>query len=340
MSARRSAGLARCAALAVLALAAAGCADGAASGDAPAPLTMARVKDAVGLDPSHQTDGISLNTTSEVMENLVTFKTGSFDIAPALAVKWTSNPAGTTWTFRLRRGAVFADGTPADAAAVKFNFDRWRLPDDPNRGNFDYSYYADMFGGFPGVIRDVRAPTPATVVLELTHPFGPFLRDIAMPSFAIGSPAAIKADAKAFELRPVGSGPYSIVEWVRDDHITLAANPRYNGLLPKPSFATVVIRDIPDQATSVLSIQKGDIEMLTDPRADDVKLLARHKGVAIANQPSNNLAYLALNVERKPFDSRLVRQAVSAFPSPPRDQMATQPSSTSITMPRRASCDS
>src|SRR5450755_867607 len=245
------------------ALGLAGCGAGGA-GDASgsaAPLVMARVKDAVVLDPSHATDGISLNTTSEVMENLVTFRPGSFDVVPALASKWSANAAGTIWTFTLRPGATFADGTPADAAAVKFNFDRWRLPNDPHRGNFAYSYYASMFGGFPGVIRDVRVTSPATVVLELAHPFGPFLRDIAMPSFAIGSPAAIKADAKAYELKPVGSGPYNISEWVRDDHITLTANPAYNGPLTKPAFATVVIRDIPDQATSVLSIEKGDIQI-------------------------------------------------------------------------------
>jgi peptide/nickel transport system substrate-binding protein len=305
----------RCAVLALAVLVTAGCGGGGASGGGTnggsAPLVMARVKDAVGLDPSHQTDGISLNTTAEVMENLVTFKPGSFALAPALATKWRSNPAGTTWTFDLRPGATFADGTPADAAAVKFNFDRWRLTADPNRGNFEYSYYADMFGGFPGVIRDVKVSSPTTVVLELTHPFAPFLHDIAMPSFAIGSPTAIKADATAFELKPVGSGPYAVAEWVRDDHITLAANPAYNGPLVKPAFATVVIRDIPDQATSVLSIEKGDIQMLTDPRADDAKTLAQQKGIAIVNQPSNNLAYLALNTEKKPFDKLAVRQAIA-----------------------------
>jgi peptide/nickel transport system substrate-binding protein len=98
----------------------------------------------------------------------------------------------------------------------------------------------------------------------------------------------------------VGSGPYAVAEWVRDDHITLTANPSYNGSLAKPAFGTVVIRDIPDQATSVLSIEKGDIQMLTDPRADDAKTLAQQKGIAIVNQPS-----------KKPFDKLGVRQAVA-----------------------------
>jgi peptide/nickel transport system substrate-binding protein len=168
-----------------------------------------------------------------------------------------------------------------------------------------------MFGGFPGVIRGVTVASPTRVVLQLAHPFGPFLRDLAIPPFGIGSPTAIKADAKAFDLKPVGSGPYTVTEWVRDDHITLGANPTYNGRLPKPAYQTVVIRDIPDQATSVLSIEKGDIQMLTDPRPDDAKTMATQPGITIARQPSNNLAYLALNIEKKPFDQLLVRRAVA-----------------------------
>ena len=295
---------------AALALSFAACGGGETSGSG-SQLVMARVKDAVVLDPSHATDGLSLNTTAEVMENLVTFRPGSFDIVPALATKWSSDPSGTHWTFTLRPGAMFSDGTPADAAAVKFNFDRWRLRNDPAHGNFDYSYYADVFGGFPGVITDVVARSPTTIVLTLAHPLGPFLRDIAMPSFAIGSPTAIKTDPVAFELKPVGSGPYEVSEWVKDDHITLRANPKYTGTLAKPTFQTVIIRDIPDQATSVLSIEKGDIQMLTDPRADDAKTLAQQKGIRIVNQPSNNNSYIAMNVEKKPFDNLLVRQAVA-----------------------------
>jgi peptide/nickel transport system substrate-binding protein len=109
-------------------------------------------------------------------------------VIPALAQRWHSSPDGKTWTFTLRPQARFTDGTPADAAAVKFNFDRWRLKNDPYRGTFPYEYYASQFGGFPGIILDVRAPNARTVVFTLSEPFGPFLRNLAMPSFAIGSP--------------------------------------------------------------------------------------------------------------------------------------------------------
>jgi peptide/nickel transport system substrate-binding protein len=161
------------------------------------------------------------------------------------------------------------------------------------------------------VLRDVIVESPTRVTFVLFNPSGTFLRNVAMPSFAIGSPTAIARDPRAYEQKPIGSGPYEVREWVRDDHITLDANPSYGGPLGKPKIATVVLRDIPDQATSVLSIEKGEIDMLTDTRSDDAKLLGAQPAIEIVRQPSNNLAYVAMNVEKKPFDNVLVRRAVA-----------------------------
>ncbi|MBV8601740.1 MAG: ABC transporter substrate-binding protein, partial [Candidatus Eremiobacteraeota bacterium] len=169
-------------------------------------------------------------------------------------------------------------------------------------------YYETQFGGFPGLILDVKADSPSQVTLKLARPFGPFLRNLAMPSFAFGSPAAIKADIVAFDHKPVGSGPYQLREWVKDDHIALSANP---GWRPQPAYTTVIVRDIPDQATSVLEVQKGDIDGLADLRPDDAANLAKQRGIAIYRQPSNNVSYLAMNFERKPFADARVRQAIA-----------------------------
>ncbi|HEY4442451.1 MAG TPA: ABC transporter substrate-binding protein [Candidatus Elarobacter sp.] len=269
------------------------------------------MKDAVVLDPSHATDGLSLNVTNEVMQGIVTFKPGSFEIVGDAAKSWSASGDGRTWTFELKPNLVFSDGTPLDAKAVKFNLDRWRLTSSPAHGAFAYPYYADVFGGFPGVIADVEAPTPTRVVVTLAKPVGPFLRDLAEQAFELGSPAAINADAKAFELKPVGSGPYMVSEWVRDDHITLVANPKWSG--PTPGYGTVIIRDIPDPATSVSSIEKGEIDMLTDPTPDDAKRLAGEKNLTVVQQPSNNVSYLAMDVEKKPFGDVRVRRAVASL---------------------------
>ncbi len=283
---------------------------GSQSGATQAPeLAVARVKDAVGLDPSHETDGMSLNVTAEIFTNLVKFKPGTFEVVPDIAQSWSSSPDEKRWTFTLKPGLKFSDGSPLDAAAVKFNFDRWRLRGDPYHGAYAYPYYASMFGGLPGVIVGVDAPAPNRVTMMLATPFGPFLRNLAMSSFGIGSPAAIKKDPHEFGQTPVAAGPYVLAEWVKDDHITLQANPLWAG--PKPAYATVIVRDIPDQSTSVLSMKKGDVDILVDPRPDDAKELAQQPGVKLYQQPSNNVSYLALNVEKKPFDDVLVRRAIA-----------------------------
>jgi peptide/nickel transport system substrate-binding protein len=283
---------------------------GAAGADSGGPqLVMARVKDALNLDPAHAVESRSFNITNEVMQNLVTFKPGSFDIAPDAARSWSVSPDGKTWTFELVPNLVFSDGTPLDAAAVKFNFDRWRLPAHPAHGSFLYTYYSSDFGGFPGLIADVQAPSSTRVVISLTQPLGPFLRDIAEQSFAIGSPKAIGADPQRFEREPIGSGPYTVAEWVKNDHITLRANPTYAG--PKPGYGTVVVRAIPDPATSVQLIRDGRIDMLTDAPPAAVTALAAQPGIAVAEQPSNNVSYLDMNVQRKPFGDVRVRRAVA-----------------------------
>jgi peptide/nickel transport system substrate-binding protein len=285
-----------------------GCGGSSTTGPAGPALTVARVKDAVTLDPSLATDGMSLDVTQEIMKGLVGFKLGTFDVEPAIAQSWQTTPDGRTWTFVLKKGLTFSDGTPIDAAAVKFNFDRWRLMSSPYHGASAYPYYATMFGGFPGLIADVEAPKTDTVVFTLTRAFGPFLHDLAMPSFAIGSPKAIRDDTAGFGTHPVGYGPYTLAGWTKDDRITLQASPNYP---VKAAYPTVVVRDVPDQAASVSGIEKGDIDILADPQPADALLLAKQPDLSVYFAPANNNSYLAMNLDRSPFEKLGVRQAIA-----------------------------
>lgn len=281
-----------------------------AAGSSPTgqTLVVARVKDAVTLDPAQATDGMSNNITQEIMRGLVQFRLGTFDIEPAIAQSWSMSPDGRTWTFALKKGLVFSDGTPVDASAVKFNFDRWRLLSNPYHSSFAYPYYASMFGGFPGLIRDVETPNDHTVVFRLLRPFAPFLHDLAMPSFAIGSPTAIRDDLDGFARHPIGWGPYVLAAWVKGDRIVLKANPRYP---VTPTYSTVIVRDVPDESAGLRAMQDGSVDILTDPRPEDAATLAKTPGVTVYDQPANNLAYLSMNMTRKPFDVLAVREAIA-----------------------------
>ena len=269
---------------------------------------VARVKDAVTLDPAQSSDGMSLNVTREIVKGLVQFRPGTFDIEPAIADSWTVGNGGRTWTFVLKPVLTFSDGTPVDAGAVKFNFDRWRLISNPYHSSFSYPYYEAEFGGFPGLIADVRAPKSDVVVFTLTRPFAPFLHDLAMPSFGIGSPTALRGDLAGFAQHPVGWGPYTLHEWVKGDRIVLYANPAYPS---PPTYQTVIVRDIPDLADSAKAMISGSVDAVTDPGPAGAAELAATPGVTVYYQPANNNAYLGMNMDRKPFDNINVRRAIA-----------------------------
>lgn len=301
--------IAACAALAAAVLA--GCGGKSTAGGPDTTLVFGRNKDAVTLDPAVATDGMSLNVARATMEGLTQYSPGSFDIRPWLATSWTLSPDSKTWTFTLRHAVKFQDGTPFDAGAVKTNLDRWRLKNDPLhtqlKGN--YSYYADQFGGFPGVISDVRVLAPDKVQIVLTKPVAPMLANLAMPAFSLSSPTAMKSRGEDYFREPVGTGPYQVVEWVKDDHITLKAFDGYWG--HKARIPTVILRDIPDAASSLIALQKGEIDGWEYPQPNDLPRIAQDHNLRLYHMPPNNVMYLALNNGRRPFDNVLVRRAIN-----------------------------
>ncbi len=265
-------------------------------------LVFGRNKDAVSLDPAIATDGLSFNIARNTLQGLTRYRLGGFETDPQLATSWRHSADGKVWDFQLRQGVRFQDGTPFDAAAVKFNFDRWRK-DDPH-----FSYFHSQFGAYPSVIRSVRVLSPSAVEIRLRTPVAAFLSDLAMPAFSISSPTALQTLKNDYYTQPSGTGPYRVAEWVKDDHITLKAWDGYWG--PQPKIKTVIIRDIPDPATAMLELQKGDIDGLEFPRPDDLPALLADPSLHVYRQPPNNLMYLAINNQKKPLDDVLVRRAI------------------------------
>jgi peptide/nickel transport system substrate-binding protein len=279
------------------------------AGQSSDTLVFGRNKDAVKLDPAIVTDGMSLNVARLAMEGLTRYKAGTFEVVPSLATSWETSRDGKIWRFKLRHNVKFQDGTSFNAAAVKFNFDRWRLQHNAYHKWGDYSYYESQFGGFPGAIRDVKALGRDEVEFDLSKPVAPFLANLAMPVFSISSPDAIKAEGENFAQRPVGTGPYKVSEWLKDDHITLQAFDNYWSAHAK--IATLILRDIPDPATSLLELQKGDIDGWEYPQPNDLTVIAKDASLTIYHQPANNLMYLAMQTQKAPFNNVLVRRAIN-----------------------------
>lgn len=264
--------------------------------------------DSVGLDPVNVTDGESLKVTRNIFDGLVTYDKYSTDVVPALATRWEVSKDEKTWTFYLRKGVKFHDGTPFNADAVVFNFERWMNKDNPyHQGEFEY--YGYMFGGYPGIIKSVKAKDDYTVVFTLEKPQATFLSNLAMDCFAISSPAAIKKWKADYFKHPVGTGPFVFKEWVKDDKIVLEANKDYWG--EGPYVDGVIFRAIKDNSARLMELQSGTINIADGINPDEVALIKKDKNLKVYLRPAMNVGYLAMNFDKKPFDNVLVRRAIN-----------------------------
>lgn len=284
----------------------------------PAPpeeqvLVFGRGGDSVSLDPANVTDGESLNVTTNIYDTLIDYAEGTTDLVPGLAESWESSEDGLVWTFHLRQGVKFHDGTDFNADAVVFNFNRWMDPEHPYHQG-DFPYYGYMFGGYKGdeghVIKEVVAKDANTVEFHLNFPQGPFLSNLAMSPFAIASPTAIEQYGDKFGEHPVGTGPFVFESWTRNDKVVLTKNPDYyqEGY---PLLDTLVFKSIPDNSARFIALQSGEIDMMDGVNPDDVTLAEANSDLEVWLRPSMNVGYLAFNTEKEPFDDPKVRQALN-----------------------------
>ncbi|MGE5185047.1 MAG: ABC transporter substrate-binding protein, partial [Acidobacteriota bacterium] len=183
----------------------------------PGALVVAQAADIVALDPVRVTDSESIEVGELIFEGLVGWKAGTTDIEPRLATSWQVSRDGRTWTFHLRERVLFHDGTPFDAAAVVFSFERLldkrhpqHLPDDEG---------AEYWRGLLKDVDQVVAIDPLTVAVHTGRPYAPLISDLAF--FPMVSPSAVAAWGDAFALHPVGTGPYAFEAWNKGEQVVV-----------------------------------------------------------------------------------------------------------------------
>lgn len=285
---------------------------GAETASSGGTLIVGRGGDSAALDPAIVTDGESLKIAQQVFDPLLAYKTGTTEVEPALAESWEISDDALTYTFKLRQGVKFHDGTDFNAAAVVFNFDRWSDPKSKYKFEGDsFDYYDSMFGPEDArVIKSVTAKDDYTVEFQLNNPQAPFLQNLAMPAFSIASPAAVEKEGANFKSNPVGTGPFVFKEWKRSDSITLEKNKEYwqEGL---PKMDQLIIRSIPDNTARFNALQNGEIDMMEDLSPDDLTTLESNPELQKFNRPPFNVAYLGFNVTKEPFNNPKVRVALN-----------------------------
>ncbi len=288
----------------------------AASSEAAAPaaddksggvLVFGRPGDSVGLDPARETDGESFYATHQIFDTLVEFKTGTTEIVPALATSWDVSDDNLTYTFHLREGVKFHDGTPMNADAVVFSLDR-QLSEDHKYHEYGPWKYWLNYMGMSDIVDSIVAKDDLTVVFNLQKPEAPFIANLAMDFAGIVSPTAFMADPEGFSSNPVGTGPFKFVSWTKDSDIVLDRNDDY---WEDVFLDRLILKVIPDATARWLALQKGEVDVIDFPAADDLPAMAADPDVELIQQAGLNVGYLALNNEKKPYDDKRVRQAMN-----------------------------
>ena len=271
-------------------------------------LIFGRGGDSVGLDPGHEIDGESFKVCENIYDTLIQYKDKSTEVEPALATSWESSADGLTWTFRLREGVVFHDGTAFNADAVLFSLNRQHEETHPfHKIGGVYNYWIDT--GLAEVVDKISAIDEFTVQIRLKTPYAPFIPTLAIPAFSIVSPTALAKWGEDFTNHPVGTGPFKFVQWDRNDKIVLEANDSY--WRGRPHLDRIVFQSIPDNSVRLIKLQEGSLHAMEFPNPDDFQQIRDDPSLELLMQPGMNIGYLAMNMDKSPFDNLKVRLAIN-----------------------------
>ncbi len=277
-------------------------------------------------DPSLTSDGNSIYVAAQVVQGLVGLKPGTIsDIIPVLAASLpTVSSDGKTYTFKLRTGVKFHDGTPFNAAAVKFNYDRWKNYPKGELQDNAY-YYGAVFGGFgaDSNLDSVDAPDDTTVVFHFKTPQSNFLISQTLQVFAIQSPTALqndKADTTPLKNNKyaqgqgesmVGTGPFKFASWTPGSEIDVVKNPNYWDPAGMAHLDKIIFKPMGDSTAKIQALQSGTIDFAETIAPKDVQTAQGASLNVIDRGQSCNMGYLGLNEAFKPWDNKDVRFAVA-----------------------------
>ena len=270
----------------------------------PETLVVGQIAEPKSLDPHTVTAVNDFRILVNIYDGLVRFQDGSLGIEPSLATDWEISDDGTVYTFHLREDVTFHDGTPFNAEAVKFNFDRMLNEDHPyyNTGPFPLSFYFSA-------IQETRVVDEYTVQLVLGEPFAPLMSNLAYPTGLIVSPSAVREYGEDYGRHPVGTGPYQFVEWESNTQVTVEANPDYWG--PAAGVDQIVFRPITDSNTRVTEMLSGGLDLMVEVPPDSVQVFEQRDEFTVYEQAGPHLWFLILNMREGPFTSKAMRQAVN-----------------------------
>jgi len=275
-----------------------------------------------GFQPQFFSTGTTFDAVSVPMFNrLVEFELGTTNIIPALAESWTVAPDGKTYTFKLRKGVKFhgnANFRPTrdfDADDVLFSW--YRMADDNHpfhkfTAGQTFAYFDDM--GMKNIVDKVEKLDDYTVRFSLKRPEAPFLADMAMDFASILSQQYFEAmrakgTPNAADVYPIGTGPFEFVSYQKDATIRYKAFDQY--WKGRPKIDNLIYSITRDATARYAKLETGECQVMAFPKPADLDAMRKDPRLVIQQKEGLNIGYIAFNVEKKPFDNKLVRQALN-----------------------------
>jgi peptide/nickel transport system substrate-binding protein len=269
----------------------------------PGVLVVGQIAEPKSLDPAAVTAVNDFRILVNLYEGLLRYQPGTLEVGPGLAESWEVSDDGTVYTFTLRQGVMFHDGTPFNAEAVKFNFDRMLNEDHPfhDTGPFPLAFYFSA-------IEETTVVDEHTVEIKLNAPYAPFLSNLAYPTGLMVSPSAVEANGADFGRNPAGTGPFKFAEWRSNEAVVIEKNPDYWG---EPAATdAVVFRPITDANTRVAEMLAGGIDLMVEVPPTALSEF-QGDGFSVVEQAGPHLWFLILNAKEGPFADKRVRQAAN-----------------------------
>ena len=298
----------------------------ASSADAAptATFTFGTAAQPLGLDPALASDVESYRITRQVLEGLVGVDQTTGAPTPLLATEWAESDEGRAYTFKLREGVTFQDGTPFDAASVCANFNRWfNFPESLRKqapgASFKGVFKAHADQASLSIYKGCKAVTASNVRIDLTQPFTGFLQALTLPAFAMSSPQAMatqKADdlsqtrdgqpVSAYALHPVGTGPYTFASWA-DSSVKLVSNKDYWG--DKGQIGTINFVTYDNPQSRLQALLDGKIDGYDAVTVGNFDQLVK-RGKQIIQRDPFSVMYLGMNQDVPILQNIKVRQAI------------------------------
>lgn len=258
------------------------------------------------LDP-HKTGSAAVSTVLNFCGDRLITEDYDGNYIGSLASAWTVSEDGLTWTFTLREDVVFQDGTPFDANAAKFTFDRI----------LDPATLSITAGGLVGSMTSTTVLSPYEFQFTLTESFAPLLDSLTAGVLSMVSPTAVEATGDEFGRKPVLTGPWMVDEWREGDRIILKRNPNYawapEFLHQDPAAAfieTITFQSIIENASRIAAFEAGEIQQATIPAVDVVRIQESDE-FWIVEYARKGVVFLEFNITQAPFDNANVRRAMN-----------------------------